>query len=209
LNGGNLQSNGDYVNLTDGTYTVQITDVNGCTFSDDFVVTAEQLQPVADFTWTSSGTAVLFTNTSGSGDSYLWEFGDDSTSTEENPVHVYEEDGSYQVTLTVTNDCGESTITRTVNTIFTSIDDEEEVNFSIFPNPTSFELNLQASKTIRGNVQLEIVSTTGQLIRTQQIGGLTSNEITQVDINGLASGIYYLRLLSNKQQTVLRFDIVK
>lgn len=37
---------------------------------------------------------------------YLWEFGDGNTSDEENPTHVYDEAGEYEVTLTVTNDYG-------------------------------------------------------------------------------------------------------
>ncbi len=38
---------------------------------------------------------------------YLWDFGDGTTSTQENPVHVYTEPGSYEVTLVAshTNDC--------------------------------------------------------------------------------------------------------
>lgn len=33
--------------------------------------------------------------------SYLWDFGDGSTSAEVNPVHVYEREGSYKVALIV------------------------------------------------------------------------------------------------------------
>jgi PKD repeat protein len=36
--------------------------------------------------------------------SYLWDFGDGSTSTEENPSHVYTAVGRYTVTLTVTDE---------------------------------------------------------------------------------------------------------
>jgi len=43
-----------------------------------------------------------FTNTSTDGVSYLWDFGDGNTSTEESPVHVYETPDIYEVTLTVT-----------------------------------------------------------------------------------------------------------
>lgn len=37
---------------------------------------------------------------------WLWEFGDGTTSTSENPSHTYAEDGIYQVRLTVTNEVG-------------------------------------------------------------------------------------------------------
>lgn len=39
---------------------------------------------------------------------FLWEFGDGTTSTEENPVHHYEEDGAYTVTLQVGGPGGEA-----------------------------------------------------------------------------------------------------
>jgi hypothetical protein len=38
--------------------------------------------------------------------SYLWNFGDGTTSTESNPTKVYEKEGNYIVTLTVTDDRG-------------------------------------------------------------------------------------------------------
>ncbi len=51
---------------------------------------------------------VTFTNTSTGGNIYLWDFGDGNTSTEANPIHTYEADGTYTVTLTVTNAAGTS-----------------------------------------------------------------------------------------------------
>jgi hypothetical protein len=38
--------------------------------------------------------------------SYSWDFGDDETSTEYRPLHSYKSDGTYTVTLTVTDDRG-------------------------------------------------------------------------------------------------------
>jgi len=47
--------------------------------------------------------AVTFTNQSaGSPDTFAWTFGDESTSTEPNPVHTYTEVGNYTVSLKVT-----------------------------------------------------------------------------------------------------------
>jgi PKD repeat protein len=40
--------------------------------------------------------------------SWLWDFGDGNTSTEQNPIHTYIVPGSYTVTLTVTDDDGAS-----------------------------------------------------------------------------------------------------
>jgi len=51
---------------------------------------------------------LTFTNETTNADSYLWIFGDSNSSTEENPIHTYDEPGSYTVTLVATNDCGDS-----------------------------------------------------------------------------------------------------
>ena len=45
---------------------------------------------------------------------YEWDFGDGESSTEANPTHTYEEAGTYEVTLTVTDEAGTTTDTVTV-----------------------------------------------------------------------------------------------
>lgn len=47
-----------------------------------------------------------FTNLSQYGSTFFWDFGDGTTSTEEEPVHVFTEPGYYNVKLTVTGDGG-------------------------------------------------------------------------------------------------------
>jgi PKD repeat protein len=46
------------------------------------------------------------TDSDGSIVSYFWEFGDSTNSTSRNPSHVYSEEGTYTVTLTITDDDG-------------------------------------------------------------------------------------------------------
>ncbi len=49
-----------------------------------------------------------FTNQSSNADSVKWYFGDDSTTTQQNPSHTYQSPGTYQVCMEITNVCGET-----------------------------------------------------------------------------------------------------
>jgi len=82
------------------------------------------LTPVANFTAApQSGPAPLlvqFTDTSdGDPIRYSWQFGDQITSTEKNPYHLYESPGIYTVSLTVSN--REGSDTKTIPIEVTSI----------------------------------------------------------------------------------------
>ncbi|HYM85867.1 MAG TPA: PKD domain-containing protein, partial [Pseudoxanthomonas sp.] len=75
--------------------------------------------PVANFTFSVSGQVVTFTNTSTDSDGTIasrsWNFGDGTTSTTNSPVKTYAAFGTYNVSLTVTDNGGLShTITRSV-----------------------------------------------------------------------------------------------
>jgi len=91
-----------------GGYYVELTatDGNGCEdYTYEYINIESDLS--ADFTYTSSGTTVGFTNAStGTGLNYFWEFGDGNNSTQANPTHTYACQGSYYVYLTITNGDG-------------------------------------------------------------------------------------------------------
>ena len=93
-----------------GTYTVTLTVTNqngsDTTTKTDYIVVT--LAPVADFTVDQRiGNApfiVQFRDLSTNNPtSWLWQFGDGTTSTDQNPRHVYPYIGAYNVTLTATN----------------------------------------------------------------------------------------------------------
>ncbi|MBI5917495.1 MAG: PKD domain-containing protein [Bacteroidetes bacterium] len=73
--------------------------------------------PQAGFDFTLIGNETIeFENASTDATSYLWDFGDGTTSTEANPVHTFPAAGQFQVTLTAFNGCGETTFSLTVQT---------------------------------------------------------------------------------------------
>ena len=101
---------------TPGIYAVTLTVTNAAGES-----TTEELDyievlglPEAAFSSQVNGNEVTFTNASTNGNSFEWDFGDNTTSNETDPVHVYTEDGIYEVVLTVSNECGDVTFTETI-----------------------------------------------------------------------------------------------
>ena len=71
-------------------------------------------EPRADFNFVASELTVEFQNTSANATSFMWNFGDGGSSTDENPVYTYSADGEYEVTLTVSDGATDNSITKTV-----------------------------------------------------------------------------------------------
>ncbi len=74
------------------------------------------VQPAANasFTAAGNGTTVTFTNTSSLVQTFLWNFGDGSTSTSFSPVHTFPSEGQYDVTLTAWTNCDTISFTMTL-----------------------------------------------------------------------------------------------
>lgn len=65
--------------------------------------------PRAIFVYEASKTKVAFDNQSSNSSSYLWDFGDGSTSTDENPVYTFADAGTYSVSLVAIDGADEDT----------------------------------------------------------------------------------------------------
>ena len=113
-NGVTSTSSAPCVTYTDtGWYdvTLVVTDSYGCTdttVKQNYIdVTFPEASFIADTTnSTCPPLIVTFQNTSFGGVSYQWQFGDNSVSSATSPTHIYNQAGSYDVTLIVTNAAG-------------------------------------------------------------------------------------------------------
>ncbi|MEW6469998.1 MAG: PKD domain-containing protein [Bacteroidota bacterium] len=94
-----------------GSYTVTVTDVNGCTGTDVLNVT---INPVPNAAFAALGACLAdgiqfqdnSTVASGSIVSWQWFFGDLGQDSVQNPLHYYAATGNYAVTLIVTTNAG-------------------------------------------------------------------------------------------------------
>jgi len=104
-----------------GTYTVSLTidDHDGVSSTNTVVVNISDIPPEADFTYTpalpTTGENIAFTDTSTDQDGYIvnwtWDFGDGTTSQEQNATHTYYQPGVKTVILTVTDNTNNTSTT--------------------------------------------------------------------------------------------------
>lgn len=93
------------------TYSVT---ASGCTSTETHIIHITPAVPSCSFIPGLINLTAYFSNTTLGGVTYLWDFGDGQTSTSPSPVYNYALPGTYTVTLTATNACGNSTCTQNI-----------------------------------------------------------------------------------------------
>lgn len=141
---------------------------------------------------------VKFTNESTTADAVHWDFGDNSSSTEENPTHTYTSKGEFTVTLTITK-CGETyTHEEKVQIETLSLDSFEGVIFSVYPNPATNDLYIYSTQDLHA----VIFDMTGKLLNVkieQQAN------YYKVDVSHLTQGAYWLQLSADNKTKQVKF----
>jgi len=160
--------------------------------------------PAARFAYNADGLAVQFQNLSLRSDYYAWDFGDGATATQESPLHIYEQQGIYNVRMSAGNMCYNIDTTRTVAVTATGIIEMEKlVNYQLLPQGNGQFL---VNYAVKGNepVTIEVLSMNGQLIVRKQISTSSfGNEM--INLSAHASGLYLLRIQSGENVVSQKF----
>lgn len=107
----------NYTTADSYTISVTITTNGGCTATNTSTVRVGTPPTDVDFSLTTAGDCISnevnFTATATGANEWLWDFGDGTTSTEENPQHIYADTGRFDVTLTALNNgCPAAAVTK-------------------------------------------------------------------------------------------------
>jgi PKD repeat protein len=178
--------------LSVGEYCVTVTDNNGCISSECINVgqDAEPAIPQVDFnaniTLACLGYEIQFSDLStNQPTTWLWDFGDGNTSTEENPTHIYENSGFYSVSLVVENEFGSNQLLKE--------------NYIYISNPPSLEVEtIPASGEFVNDGSANIIITGG----TAPYQIVWSNDEIGTSIENLMPGDYSVMVVDAAQCVV-------
>ena len=196
----------------------------GCQANSQFYIFADSLNAgnyfAYNLSWTSGAT------------SYLWDFGDGTTSTQQYPFHQYAIPGQYVVCLTVTGTystalgglttcsdtyCDSSSVHRMaagfqmsqVNVIPLSVtgikQSEKEIGLIAFPNPISDELTIELKTTEDNKLNYLLIDALGRLVLT----GNLNNSKTTINTSNLEKGFYSLSVTNEKGSSLKTIKLVK
>ncbi|OQD43094.1 hypothetical protein BUL40_08370 [Croceivirga radicis] len=209
-----------------GEYTVvlTVTDAAGLIGTTELIITVIDPVNTAPVAVASSNVSegetpltVLFTGDNSIDDvsiaKYEWNFGDGGTSSEVNPSYVFNEVGTYNVTLTVTDGEGLNDIAElTIVVLENETNSVDEAKFIISPNPAS-----EGNTTLYVNdLQDDFYITrfllhdgAGRLLGNYDPAQLfrNDNEYT-VPISRLRNEIYYLTIMFNNREPVVKRILV-
>lgn len=146
-----------------GMYVVTATDANNCSATD--TISIAKIGPNTEFNKTVNNLQVTFTDITGTGVAWSWDFGDGQSTTQQHPTHTYNSTGTYIACLTVTdmNGCQQTKCDTMFLSIAASID-ELSNNIHVYPNPVTDHLFVEFDKQIPTPVTWKVVDITGKVM---------------------------------------------
>ena len=182
-----------------GEYWVEVTDANGCISNDTIKLTILK-SVLAGYTssiidQTTSTFTVAFTSTSINAEDHYWDFGDGSTSNLRDPEQTYQ-NGSYELSYIVTNECSSDTFRDSLNTPEISnvigLGYEDQIN--IYPNPSNGIVNISFHLSVFKNLKIQVFDITGRQLLQKNFDLQTGKVDIPLDLSNYIPAIYTLAI---------------
>lgn len=188
-----------------GSYIVYVTDAVGCLGIGTINVDVNEA-PSATSIYSQGSFPIMNFSVVGAenADTYDWNFGDGNSimNAPASVSHFYTNDGTYTVTVTLSNDCGTDVETTSITIIdYTGIDENSIVNLEVYPNPASSQITVSVPNSEASEVTIYSIS--GAMIQ----GATTFNNKTSIDVSNWESGIYFMNVTNQGKQSVTKFVV--
>lgn len=187
------------------TYYVRM-DTAGCVSACAQITIGTQPPPVAGFTQSTTSMTVTFTDQSVGATSWTWDFGDGSSSGQQNPVHSYASAGTYTVTQTAmaANGCDDVHSTNVTVPIVGLEPEIPGMTVLLAPHPADASAHLYLQGPYNGPVRIQVRDAAGRLIRSRQFGKTQADERLPAGLQGLAPGMYFLVVSTDAGSQILK-----
>jgi PKD repeat protein len=142
-----------------------------------------------NFTLDENGN-VIFQDLSIEAISYFWDFGDGTTSTEQNPVHQYKENGTYSCCLEITTTYGTYSNCQDIKV---ETAEEEDLSFMVYVSTSSQSLVINIPE--EGYYKVFIFDTSGRPAYSYE-SQLQESTVFEVGLTNLPPGVYIVTIES-------------
>jgi hypothetical protein len=158
--------------------------------------------PQAGFTFDQDVNIISFTDTSTHQEyikSRLWDFGDGSTSGEQNPLHTYTSSGAFEVCLEVTGQKSDTSVH--CETVYSTLDIDELTIVS----PLSIKYIPTRTVIVESNAPsnidcfFRIVDEVGVIKMEKEIHRLVPGSSKLIDVSILVPGFYVVQVISGRE----------
>lgn len=184
---------------TTTTYSVVGTGTNGCngtTTRNISVIALPIISAAPSSTMICVGQTATLTASGAS--TYTWNPGGPGASIAVSPTVTT----TYSVTGTATTNCTNTSMLTLSVSPCTGIDQVVNAGvYSIFPNPTTGKITIQAGVIKNTVINAEVVDATGKLVLKQNLNFTASENNQSLNMANLANGLYFIKLTNSENKT--------
>lgn len=212
----NTGANSQTINVSDsGTYTVTVTTPYNCVNTENKHVAFLPSPRVEGFNFVplfyeELGKVKFSPLNPTSVNTYEWDFGDGSpVSTQTNPLHTYAGSGEFIVTLKVFNNCSEYSISQPINVNLTTgitTLGKDQVAVMLYPNPARNLLTIENKTSQVKMEEVTIFNILGAVVYRHKADNAQQH---QLSVSDLSSGIYSVRILTDKGYVTRKFEVIR
>jgi serine protease len=155
-------------------------------------------------------TTVIFDGSNSTdANSFDWSFpgGTPATSNASTPSVDFTADGTVNVSLTTTNNCGTNTASFSIDvtTACSAGLEEETTAFTIIYNPVNAVVSVTSTNGLAAKTTIQVLNELGQAIAFRQVTEQASS--LEIPVNNLAGGMYFVHISDGSSEQLVKFTV--